>query len=74
MNGKRCFPLQTEATCIWRENKENMKQKKTEEDMKKKEAHMMKRRKEDFQKGYLKCHQSKTASLERCSLSLALSN
>ena len=42
--------------------------------MKKKEAHMMKRRREYFQKGYLKCHQSKTASLERCSLSLALSN
>ena len=74
MNGKRCFLLQLEATCIGRENKENMKQKKTKEDMKKKETHMMKRRREYFQKGYLKYHQSKTASLERCSLSLALSN
>ena len=39
-----------------------------------KETHMMKRRRECFQTSYLKCHQSKTASLERCSLSLALGN
>ena len=41
--------------------------------MKKKEAHIMKEE-EDMSNSYLKCHQGKTASLERCSLSLALSN
>ena len=40
----------------------------------KKNTHMTTRRREYFQKNYLKCHQSNTASLERCSPSLALSN
>ena len=26
MNGNRCFTLQPEATCLWRENKEKKKQ------------------------------------------------
>ena len=46
---------------------------KTKEDIKKKEAQMMKRRREYVQQLF-KCHQSKTASLERGSLSLALGN
>ena len=73
MNGKRRFRLQLEATCIWGEDKEKKKQQKKEE-ANKKETHMMKRRRECFQTTYLKSHQTNTASLERCSLSLALSN
>ena len=50
MNGKRCLPLQPEATCIWREHKEKKKEEKEKKKRRRKKHIWWKDEENIFQK------------------------